>query len=225
MPQTWKLLACPSLASQIQGLHTGPPKCHADTPHPDSQSLGDLLAPGASASPCWLRPAKAPSSYSYLGFSFCESPNPFCGEGGGSSCQAARQTAVWAPFLPLHQRGVRKGLSPVTPLSPVFWNRTWRTTRMEPRPLQSRMGESAPGQGQVGTHPVLLAPGFWLPSPGPCSVVHLTSLSSLHPVLKRPPHGAPVLHTMLVPASPAHLHQALYPAETPGLVWPLSSHR
>ena len=153
--------------------------------------MGDLLAPGASASPCWLLPAKAPSSYSYLGFSFCESPNPSCREGGGSSCQAARQTVVWAPFLPLHQRGVRKGLSPVTPLSPVFWNRTWRTTRMEPRPLQSRMGESVPGQGQVGTHPVLLAPGFWLPSPGPCSVVHLTSLSYLTSCPKETPAWGP----------------------------------
>ncbi|XP_024605284.1 transmembrane protein 134 isoform X2 [Neophocaena asiaeorientalis asiaeorientalis] len=61
-----------------------------------------------------------------------------------NSC-VSRQTAVCARFLPLHQRGGRKGLSPVTLLSPVFWNRTWRTMRMEPRPLRSRMGEPAPG--------------------------------------------------------------------------------
>ncbi|XP_036716713.1 transmembrane protein 134 isoform X11 [Balaenoptera musculus] len=44
-----------------------------------------------------------------------------------------------------YQRGGRKGLSPVTLLRPVFWNRTWRTMRMEPRPLRSRKGEPAPG--------------------------------------------------------------------------------
>lgn len=121
-----------------------------------------------------------------------------------NSC-VSRQTAVCARFLPLHQRGGRKGLSPVTLLSPVFWNRTWRTMRMEPRPLRSRMGEPAPGQGQVGTHPILLAPCFCLLSPGPCSVLQLTSLSPLTSCPTRDSYtGSPVLHHTLVPASPIH---------------------
>nr|BAB25713.1 unnamed protein product [Mus musculus] len=35
--------------------------------------------------------------------------------------------------------------------SPGYATRTWKMMRTEPRPLRSRMGESAPGQGQ----------GFW----------------------------------------------------------------
>ncbi|KAB0390081.1 hypothetical protein E2I00_011605, partial [Balaenoptera physalus] len=136
------------------GLHTGPLKYH-----PDNSTLIPKL--GRSPGPGSPQPApagsslpKPPAPTSYLGFSFCESSNR---EGGGqreqlssgqsNSC-VSRQTAVWARFLPLHQRGGRKGLSPVTLLRPVFWNRTWRTMRMEPRPLRSRMGEPAPGQGQ-----------------------------------------------------------------------------
>lgn len=65
---------------------------------------------------------------------------------------------------------------------------------MEPKPLRSRMGESAPGQGQVGTHPELLAQ-----APGPRSVLFLTLLSSHILSYKR---GAPVLHPTLMPASP-----------------------
>ncbi|VCW84019.1 unnamed protein product [Gulo gulo] len=42
---------------------------------------------------------------------------------------------------------------PTRTSSPGCATRTWRTMRKEPRPLRSRMGESAPGQGQVGTHP------------------------------------------------------------------------
>lgn len=34
---------------------------------------------------------------------------------------------------------------------------------MEPRRLRSQMGESAPGQGQVGTQPVPLLLCLWLP--------------------------------------------------------------
>ena len=214
MPQTWKPLACPSLAPQIQGLHTGPLKYH-----PDNSTLIPKL--GRSPGPGSPQPApagsslpKPPAPTSYLGFSFCESSNPFYGEGGGqreqlssgqsNSC-VSRQTAAWARFLPLHQRGGRKGLSPVTLLRPVFWNRTWRTMRMEPRPLRSRMGEPAPGQGQVGTHPILLAPCFCLLSPGPCSGLHLTSLSSLTSCPTRDSYtGSPVLHPTLVPASPTH---------------------
>ena len=112
---------------------------------------------------------------------------------------------MWAAFLPLHQRGVRKGLSPVTPLSSVFWDRTWRTTRMEPRPLRSRMGESAAGQGQVGTHPVLLAPCFWLPCPGAAQSSTSPHSAVSHPVLKTPLRGVPVLQPPLVPTPPAHL--------------------
>ncbi|XP_044115762.1 transmembrane protein 134 isoform X1 [Neovison vison] len=38
---------------------------------------------------------------------------------------------------------------PTRTSSPGCATRTWRTMRTEPRPLRSRMGESAPGQGQV----------------------------------------------------------------------------
>ncbi|XP_060014385.1 transmembrane protein 134 isoform X4 [Lagenorhynchus albirostris] len=61
-----------------------------------------------------------------------------------------------------YQRGGRKSLSPVTLLSPVFWNRTWRTMRMEPRPLRSRMGEPAPGI--LAEHPSAAPSGPLAPS-------------------------------------------------------------
>lgn len=54
---------------------------------------------------------------------------------------------------------------------------------MEPSPLRSPMGESAPGQGQVGTHPVLLALCFWFLFP--------RSLASLPPHITQLPHILP----------------------------------
>ncbi|XP_024605288.1 transmembrane protein 134 isoform X6 [Neophocaena asiaeorientalis asiaeorientalis] len=43
---------------------------------------------------------------------------------------------------------------PTRTSSPGCATRTWRTMRMEPRPLRSRMGEPAPGQGQEHLVPV-----------------------------------------------------------------------
>lgn len=211
MPQTWKPLACPSLAPQIQGLHTGPLKYH-----PDNSTLIAKL--GRSPGPGNPQPApagsslpKPPAPTSYLGFSFCESSSPFFGEGGGSSCQAAKQLCVQAnscvrSLSSSPPEGREEGPEPSNPSEPCVLEQNLENdedgTQTSPEPDGGAGTRSGPG----GAPPrILLAPCFCLLSPGPCSVLQLTSLSPLTSCPTRDSYtGSPVLHPTLVPASPTH---------------------
>lgn len=146
--------------------------------------------------------------------SVSESSNRLCWEGRerreqlpgmpGRSCLAA--------FL-LSPEGEWKGPNRATSLNPVFWNRTWKMMRMEPRPLQSPMGESAQGQSQVGTHPASQDPCLPLLSAGTWPVP--TPLHSICPIrIPSPPSlmGSPVQlgHLTLCPVPAAYHCEAFY---------------
>ena len=99
---------------------------------------------------------------------------------------------------------------------------------MEPRSLRSQMGESAPGQGQVGTQPGPLLLCLWLLfslSPHLTQLSHILSYKDPYP----DPHSSPGFPcpTGSPYPSPSLTHPPLpgsLPRRNPSLVWPLPSH-
>lgn len=221
MPQTWKPLACPSLAPQIQGLHTGPLKYH-----PDNSTLIAKL--GRSPGPGNPQPApagsslpKPPAPTSYLGFSFCESSSPFFGEGGGSSCQAAKQLCVQAnscvrSLSSSPPEGREEGPEPSNPSEPCVLEQNLENdedgTQTSPEPDGGAGTRSGPGGAPPRTlSPMLLSP---VPRPLLSPPAHLTQPSHILSY-ERLLHGVPC-PAPYPSASLTHPpHQALYLAETP----------
>lgn len=139
--------------------------------------------------PCWQPTpagfcAEAPNSHLLpTQVLVSESSNRFRWEGRErqeSSCQMCQAEAVRLPFSS-PQRAVERPI-PEAYLNLMSCNRTWKMMRTEPRPLRSRMGESAPGQGQVGTHPSYPRPrvsGSCLQGPAQSQPDALTCLTGI----------------------------------------------
>lgn len=131
----WKILRAPFEWSPAPGIHAGSP--------PPTPAGFCAEAPNSHLLPTQVLVSESSNRFRWEGRERQES--------SGLTCQAEAVRLLFSS----PQRAVERPI-PEAYLNLMSWNRTWKMMRTEPRPLRSRMGESAPGQGQVGTHPSCL---------------------------------------------------------------------